>query len=111
MVKTSLNFDVPAGMVNVLKDLARELGAVDADVRSTNLHDSPVSAPWVTRLMSEMGFVIDQAAAMELYRDKEERPKSARSRKFRERLLRISALALAGIEWCDRGGCPDVQAT
>ena len=56
-----------------------------------------------------MGSVIDHAAAMELYRQNDSRPTSALSHKFREGLLRVSALALAGIEWCDRGGCPDVR--
>ena len=47
---------------------------------------------------------------MELFREKHDRPMSGRSRKFRAQLLRVSALALAGIEWCDRGGCPDLEA-
>jgi hypothetical protein len=109
MVKASLNFDVGPGMVDVLRDLARELGAIDVDVRSNKLHESPVVAPWIERLMSEMGLVIDHASAMELFRAKDARPESARSHSFRAALLRVSALALAGIEWCDRGGCPDVQ--
>jgi hypothetical protein len=110
MVKTSVNVDVDPGMVDVLQDLARELGEVDSDLRAHKLRESRVSTPWIARLMSEMGLVIDHAAAMELFRDKRDPPQSARSRNFRARLLRVSALALAGIEWCDRGGCPD-QAT
>ena len=109
MVKTSLNVDVHPSMVDVLHDLARELGEVESDLRASRLSDSRVSAPWVARLMAEMGSVIDHASAMELFREGR-LPNDSRGREFRARLLRISALALAGIEWCDRGGCPEQSA-
>lgn len=108
MEKASLKVDVDPKMIEVLRDLARELGEVESDLRSSQLRESRVSAPWVTRLMAEMGSVIDHAHAMELFREGR-LPNGARGRKFRARLLRISALALAGIEWCDRGGCPEQE--
>ena len=109
MTTTSLSFNVDPSMAEVLRDLARELEEVEPDLQSHKLRESTVSTPWIARLMAEMSLVIDHAAAMEIFRGERPPPESARSRKFRARLLRVSALALAGIEWCDRGGCPDVQ--